>query len=498
MKKKFTFPTAFTVLFLVLILAAALTFFVDAGSYAKLTYDLSSNTFTETFPDGSQVTLEGTQETLDRLGVANDIAKFQDGSINKAIAIPGTYEQVQANPQGILEVVLAPINGVYDSIGIILFVFIIGGVIGVINESGAINAGIAALSKATKGHEYFLIIFVTFLIALGGTSFGLAEETIAFYPILIPVYLAAGYDALVCIAAIYMGSSIGTMFSTTNPFSVVIGSNAAGINFTQGIAFRVIGLVLGLIITILYIVRYANKVKKNPKTSLLYDMREEIHKRFHTEVKEEPFTTRRIFILLVFVVSFVVMIYGVSRLGWWFEEMTALFLVSGILIGILAGIGEKTFVNSFITGASDLMGVGLVIGIARSINIVLENGLVSDSILNSLSKVVAGMNPSIFIVLMMFIFMILGFFIASSSGLSTLAIPIMAPLADAVGVSRDVIITAFIFGQGLMSFITPTGLILASLEMVNVTYNKWLKFILPLLGMIAVLAIALLLVAVNV
>lgn len=498
MKKKFTFPTAFTVLFLVLILAAALTFFVDAGSYAKLTYDLSSNTFTETFPDGSQVTLEGTQETLDRLGVANDIAKFQDGSINKAIAIPGTYEQVQANPQGILEVVLAPINGVYDSIGIILFVFIIGGVIGVINESGAINAGIAALSKATKGHEYFLIIFVTFLIALGGTSFGLAEETIAFYPILIPVYLAAGYDALVCIAAIYMGSSIGTMFSTTNPFSVVIGSNAAGINFTQGIAFRVIGLVLGLIITILYIVRYANKVKKNPETSLLYDMREEIHKRFHTEVKEEPFTTRRIFILLVFVVSFVVMIYGVSRLGWWFEEMTALFLVSGILIGILAGIGEKTFVNSFITGASDLMGVGLVIGIARSINIVLENGLVSDSILNSLSKVVAGMNPSIFIVLMMFIFMILGFFIASSSGLSTLAIPIMAPLADAVGVSRDVIITAFIFGQGLMSFITPTGLILASLEMVNVTYNKWLKFILPLLGMIAVLAIALLLVAVNV
>lgn len=498
MKKKFTFPTAFTVLFLVLIIAAALTFFVDAGSYAKLTYDLSSNTFIETFPDGSQVTLEGTQETLDRLGVANDIAKFQDGSINKPIAIPGTYELVEASPQGIWEVVLAPINGVYDSIGIILFVFIIGGVIGVINESGAINAGIAALSKATKGHEYFLIIFVTFLIALGGTSFGLAEETIAFYPILIPVYLAAGYDAIVCIAAIYMGSSIGTMFSTTNPFSVVIASNAAGINFTQGITFRVIGLVLGLIITIVYIVRYANKVQKNPETSLLYERREEIRKRFHTEVKEEPFTTRKIFILLIFIVSFVVMIYGVSRLGWWFEEMTGLFLISGILIGMIAGIGEKTFVNSFITGASDLMGVGLVIGIARSINIVLENGMVSDSILNSLSKVVTGMNPSIFIVVMMFVFMILGFFIASSSGLSTLAIPIMAPLADAVGVSRDVIITAFIFGQGLMSFITPTGLILASLEMVNVTYNKWLKFILPLLGMIAVLAIVLLLVAVRV
>ncbi len=496
MKKKITFPSAYTILFIVLILAAALTYVVNAGSYGKLSFDLDTGNFVETLPDGTKKTYEGTQETLNQLGVANDIAKFKDGSINKPIAIPGTYERVAPNPQGVVDVLLAPIKGVYDSIGIILFVLIIGGVIGVVNESGSINAGIAALSRITKGHEYLLIIFVTFLIALGGTTFGLAEETIAFYPILMPVYLAAGYDAIVCIAAIYMGSSIGSMFSTTNPFSVVIGSNAAGINFTQGISYRVIGLVLGFLITTWYIVRYATKIKKNPEKSLVIEMKDEINRNF-SKREDADFTLRRVWILSIFAISFVVMIYGVSKLGWWFEEMTALFLVSGILIGIIAGIGEKAFVHTFVGGAADLVGVGLVIGIARSINIILENGLVSDSILYSLSNLVSGMSPNIFVILMMFVFLILGFFIASSSGLATLAIPIMAPLADAVGVPRDVIITACVFGQGLMSFITPTGLILASLEMVNVTYNKWLKFILPLLGMIAVLAIAILLLEVN-
>lgn len=498
MKRKFTFPTAYTVLFIVLILAAGLTYLVNAGAYAKLVYDMDNQVFIETFPDGTTRELEGTQKTLDELGVSSDIVKFQEGSINKPIAVPGTYEKVKANPQGIRELLLAPIQGVYDSIGIILFVFIIGGVIGIINESGAINAGIAALSRATKGHEYMLIVFVTFLIALGGTTFGLAEETIAFYPILMPVYLAAGYDAIVCIAAIYMGSSIGSMFSTTNPFSVVIGSNAAGINFTQGVFFRLIGLAVGFIITTLYIVRYANRISKNPEKSLVYDLSDEMNAHFKKESKEIEFTPRRITILILFTLSFVVMIYGVAKLGWWFEEMTALFLVSGVIIGIIAGMGEKVFVNTFITGAADLLGVGLVIGIARSINIILENGFVSDSILYSLSTMVSGMNRNTFVILMMFVFMILGFFIASSSGLATLAIPIMAPLADAVNVPREVIITACIFGQGLITFITPTGLILASLEMVHVTYNKWLRFVLPLLALITILAIFILLLEINI
>ena len=226
-KKKLSFPTAYTVLFIVLILAAALTHVVPAGKYSTLLFDESVQAFVVTTPDGETQELEATQSTLNQLGVQVDVEKFTDGSIYKPVAIPNTYQELESNPQGIMELIKAPIEGVYETIDIMIFVLIIGGIIGILNNSGAFDAGFASLSRLTKGKEYLLIIIVTFLIALGGTTFGLAEETIALYPILVPVFMVAGYDAIVCIAALYMGSSIGTMFSTVNPFSSVIASNAA-------------------------------------------------------------------------------------------------------------------------------------------------------------------------------------------------------------------------------------------------------------------------------
>ena len=336
------------------------------------------------------------------------------------------------------------------------------------------------------------------MIAAGGTTFGLAEETIALYPILVPVFLAAKYDALVCIAAIYMGSSIGTMMSTVNPFSVVIASNAAGINFTQGMWFRGAGLVLGTAVTILYILRYANKIKKDPTKSLIYADREKIAAKFAHDGEAPALTFRYKLALIIFLLSFVVMVWGVSRQGWWFGEMTALFLVVSVILGVLLGIPEKVFVDKFTTGAGELIGVGLIIGVARAVNMILDQGAVSDTILFKLSSMVDGMNSSIFIILMMFIFVILGFFINSSSGLATLSIPIIAPLADAVGLPREVIISAYIFGLGMISFITPTGLILATLDMVDVTYDKWLKLVMPLMGILTVLSMILLLIQANV
>lgn len=500
-KKKLSFPTAFTVLFIVLILACVLTYVVPAGSYADLQYDAGgtgANEFTLTQPNGETEILPATQKTLDDLGIDTPVEKFTNGDINKAIGVPGTYEEVEQSPQGVWEFVKAPIDGVYDSIGIILFVLVIGGLIGILDYSGAFNAGIAALSRATKGKEYILIVFVTVLIAAGGTTFGLAEETIALYPILVPVFLAAKYDALVCISAIYMGSSIGTMMSTVNPFSVVTASNAAGINFTEGMGFRMAGLILGTTVTVLYILRYASKIKKDPTKSLIYEDRERIAAKFAHDGEAPALTLRYKIALILFLLSFVVMVWGVSKQGWWFGEMTALFLVAAVIIGVVLGIPEKTFVSKFIGGAGDLVGVGLIIGVARGVNMILDQGAVSDTILYKLSSLVEGMNPSIFIVLMMFIFVILGFFINSSSGLATLSIPIIAPLADAVGLPREVIISAYIFGLGMISFITPTGLVLATLDMVDVTYDKWLKLVMPLMGILAVLSIVLLLIQANV
>lgn len=485
--KKRSFPTAYTVLFIVLIFAATLTYIVPSGLYAKLLYDDTSTNFVVTMPDGSTEELPATQETLDQLGVKVDVEKFTDGSIYKPVAIPGTYEEIESNPQGFVDIITAPIVGIQDTIDIITFVFIIGGIIGLLNNSGAFDAGFAALSRATNGKEYLLIVIITFLIALGGTTFGLAEETIALYPILVPVFVIAGYDALVCIAALYMGSSIGTMFSTVNPFSSVIASNAAGISFTNGLAFRAVGLVIAVIITVVYIIRYAEKVKKNPEKSIIFSQKAEIEHQFlnaHSDKEIPEFTLRRKLMLLLFVAAFGVMIWGVSSQGWWFTEMTALFLAVGIVIAFMSGLGEKMAVHHFVAGSADLVGVALTIGVARAVNLIMDNGLISDSILNYATNIVDGINGGVFAIIMLFIFLVLGFFIPSSSGLAVLSMPIMAPLADTVGIPRDVVVSAYQYGQGLMAFITPTGLILVTLTMVNVTYDKWLKFILPLMGII--------------
>ena len=196
-----------------------------------------------------------------------------------------------------------------------IFVLILGGIIGLVNKVGAFDAGIGALSKRTKGKEFILVVLVFALTTLGGTTFGLAEETIAFYPILMPIFLISGFDAITCIAAIYMGSSIGTMFSTVNPFSVVIASNAAGINFTSGLKFRIVVLIIGSIITLAYMYWYAKKVNADPKNSLVYEENEKIKDRFLKDYDPDKvieFTLRRKLIFLVFTVAFLILVWGVA------------------------------------------------------------------------------------------------------------------------------------------------------------------------------------------
>lgn len=494
-KKKRSFPTAFTVLFIILILAAGLTYIVPSGKFSRLTYNSHSNEFIITESNDSVAMLPATQETLNKLKIQLSLDKFVDGVIQKPIAVPNTYTRIEQRPQGILEILKAPIEGVFDTVDIMVFVLILGGIIGIINKIGAFDAGIATLSKRTKGKEFLLVTLVFLLTTLGGTTFGLAEETIAFYPILMPIFLVSGFDAITCIAAIYMGSSIGTMFSTVNPFSVVIASNAAGINFTNGLIYRIIVLSLGSLITLIYMYYYAKKVRLNPKTSLVYDDEHAIHERFLKSYDNESkveFTIRRKMVLLIFALAFPIMIWGVARGGWWFEEMSTLFLADAILIMIFSGLSEKDCVNTFISGAADLVGVVLTIGLARSINIVMDNGFISDTLLNYSAELVTKMNGGVFAVVQMIVFSVLGFFIPSSSGLAVLSMPIMAPLADTVGVSREVVINAYNWGQGLMSFITPTGLILVTLEMAETTFDKWLKYILPLMGIMAIFSVVML------
>lgn len=483
--KNLKFPTPHTILLIIAGLVALLTWFVPAGKFDTLTYDKHSKSFTYTHLEESK-SIPANQEALNKLGVKIALEKFTNGDIGKPISIPGTYTQLDSKPQGFLAFIKSPIKGIIASSDIILFVLILGGLIGVMNFTGAFDAGIAWLANALKGKEYWLIIIVTILIAIGGTTFGLAEETIAFYPILIPIFLAAKYDAIVALASVYLGSSIGTMFSTVNPFSVIIASDAAGIKWTTGFTGRLIMLILGVIICILYIMRYANKVKKDPTKSLIYDQKEMIKNLFGNKANTLVLTNSLRIILSVFIICFIVMIYGVSRLGWWFEEMTVVFLIGAIFIGFLAKVKEETFVTVFIKGAADLLSVAFIIGIARGVSVLMEQGLISDTILHHASEFTNGMSKGIFTNVLLFIYSGLSFFIPSSSGMAVLTMPIISPLADTVGIGREVIVNAYQYGMGLFAFINPTGLILASLAIVKIGYDKWLKFVLPLVLILTV------------
>jgi len=487
--KRFKLPTAQTILLGIAAFVALLTWLIPSGKYDQLQLDSTNNTFIIQHLDETR-TLPATTESLQSLNVNIPLEKFTSGAIYKAINIPGTYQEVEAQPQGLFAFLQSPVKGIIATADIIFLVLIIGGLIGIMNLTGAFDAGISSLSKLLQGREYWLIIAVTTLVAAGGTTFGLAEETIAFFPILVPVFIAAKYDAMVGLACIFMGSSIGTMCSTINPFATILASNSAGIQWTEGLIGRVIMLIICLVVSIIYMIRYANRVKKDPTKSLVYEDRIAIEKNLKFNTENPPkLTTRLQLILVVFTLSFVVMIVGVSSFEWWYTEMSTTFLIGAISIGFIGKLKEIDFVESFANGAGSLLGVAFIIGIARGISILMDDGLISDTILYHASSLTEGMSKGVFINSMLFTYGGLSFFIPSSSGMAVLTMPIMAPLGDTVGVARALIVNAYEFGMGLFNMINPTGLILASLAVVKIGFDKWLKFILPLLLILLVITI---------
>ncbi len=494
-RKNFEFPTAYTVLFLILILVTVLTHVIPAGKYNRLSYEESTNEFVvETYGNGN-INLEATQKNLDKLEIKIDVNKFIDGTIKKPMAIPNTYVKLDGKAQGFKELIIAPISGIAESIDIIIFVLILGGIVGIVNKTGTFNIAMKAISQKTKGKEFSLVIISFIFFAAGGTIFGFWEETIPFYPILMPLFLINNFDPLVPMATIFLGSAVGCMFSTVNPFSTIIASNAAGISFNEGLKFRFVALIVFSIISLLYINRYIKKVKKDSDNSLVIEEQEEIREKFLKDYSQETnikFDWRKKIILFLFIFQFIIMIWGVSSLGWWFQEAAAMFFGIAIIIMLLSGLSEKEAVNGFISGASEVVGVTLIIGLARAINIIMENGMISDTLLFYSSNVVAEMGKGLFSIAMLLIFAFLGIFIPSTSGLAVLSMPILAPLADTVGLSRAVVVDAFSWGQGVILFITPTGLIFVVLQIVGIPYNKWLKFVMPLMVIIIILIISIL------
>ncbi len=491
MAKKRTIPSPITILLLVIIIAAIATWLVPAGQYSTLLY--KDNSFIITSPKGDTA-LPFTQRTLDSLQIHISPEKFKAGAIRKPVSVPGTYHHLARNGQGFIKILQAPLKGIYDTVDIILFILVIGGFMNIFHQSGAMVKGLTSLTHTMKGREAWLIIILTFLFSFAGASYGMAEEALVFYPVMVPLFLAAGYDLLVPVAVIFAGTQLGTLSSFTNPFSTIIASNAAGVNWSDGLYGRVLMFIASTALTIWYLVRYANKVKKDPTASLVYRVDGEVRSPYEDIVTSDApvpkLDIRTKLLLLLFLTTFLVMIGGVVFLDWWLLEMSSLFLASSILLALLLRMKEKVFVTQFIKGAEGLLSVAFIVGVARGVTIMLNDGHISDSILYYSAKLVGNMPPAIFIVVLLALFMVFTLFISSSSGMAVLTMPIMGALAIIVNVPGREIVNTYLFGMGIMGFMTPTGLILPSLALVNVSLKAWWRFIYPLLIMLFILCAA--------
>ena len=482
MSNKKSFPQPIPILMAVIVLAAISTWLLPAGQYSKLSA-VEKKSFSMTTPDGD-ITLPFTQSTLDSLGLRISIQKFINGEVLKPVSVPGTYKKTGRNPQGFINILQAPVKGIYDSIDIILFVLIIGGFIYVFNETKAIEKGVAALAYSMKGKEPVLMVLLILVFAFGRATYGMEEEALAFYPILVPLFLAAGYDLIVPLAIIFGGNSVGGIAAFSNPFSTIIASNAAGINWMDGLYERLLLFVLSTIFLTWYVLRYAAKIKKDPTASLVYKIDGIVKSPYEinisNEVIPEKLELKTKLLLILFLCTFLAMIGGVVLLKWWTLEMSALLVGASILVAVLVRMNEKIFIQAFIKGAENLLGVAFIIGVARGITIVLNDGRVSDSILYFTANVVNHMPPPVFILLLLIFFLFFSLFISSTSGMAVLTMPIMGALAIIVNIPGNEIVNTYLYGMNIMFFLSPTSTLLPSLALVNVSLKAWFKFIMPL------------------
>jgi len=460
---KLRLPSVYSILFILTGIIAALTWIIPAGQYE---------------------------------------VEFSE-AMAKEVPITGTYKEVEKTPQGVLDVLTSPINGFYDAktnqaraIDVALFVLIIGGFFGVVNQSKSIECGILQITYQLKGREIWLIPILMALFAMGGTLYGMAEETLPFYTIVIPIMIAAGYDSLTGVAVVMVGAGIGTLASTLNPFATIIASNAAQINFSDGLELRIILLVLGWLLCVFYVMRYAKKVKNNPESSLIAPQQESDKIHFLSSDKEQPkqqLSLHQKLILTIVLCTFVVMVVGVSTFDWWMAEMSALFLGASLFVGAISKMGERLIAESFIEGARELLGVAFIIALARGLVVIMDDGNITHTLLHFFEVILSDLPSVLLINAMYFVEALLSFLIPSSSALAVLTMPILSPLADFSGVPRELVVTAYQAASGLPNLVTPTSaIVMGGLALGRIPYGTWLKFITPLILMLMVMVIILL------
>jgi uncharacterized ion transporter superfamily protein YfcC len=458
---------------------------------------------------------------------------------------PGSYQEIDS-PQDFGERVgdffLAPVNGLYGlqnpetgtvepfgegtlfgAVGVFAFVLAIGAFMTMVLATGALDVAIGKLAYAVRDRPWLVIVAVMFLFSLLGTTMGWADETLGFYALLIPLMLTLGYDRMAAAGAIIASATVGAMASTVNPFSIGVASEFADVGIGDGIGLRWIGWFVLTAIAIAYVVWYAQRVRAQPDRSLVgfsaADRAEVTKEQSSADLR---LTGRQKLVLAITAFSFALLVFSVIpwdsilnleekvdpythepidnaywwNLGWWFPELTALFLVAAVVVGLVAGYGESDITGNITQGFRDFLGAGIAVLLARGVTVILNNTQTIDTILHWMEDAVSGTDVAVFTSLVALINTGIAFIIPSSSGHATLAMPLLAPLGDFADVSRSLVVTAWSWGAGIARFITPTSaVVMAGIALAGVRYDRWIRFILPLMGLLAAASIAMLAIA---
>ena len=469
-------PHTYIIIFFVILVAAVLTMFVPLGKYEQkeITYMDHGVEKTRTVLDPDSFTY-----VLDENG----------NKITKVAPLWGTEDH---GGQGILNFVFEGMtvgdkNG--TAVGIIAFILVVGGAFGIVLRTGAVDSGILRVIALTNGREILLIPILMTLFSLGGAVFGMGEEAIPFVMILVPMFIAMGYDAVVGIMCSYVATQIGFGTSWQNPFSLAVAQGISGLPVMSGAWFRVPLWIIFTAISIIFTMRYAKKIKKNPKLSVAYESDEQYRKEFAANGQEmPPFTLGHKLVILTVAACMAWTIWGVVEKGYYIPEIASQFFVMGLVSGIIGvvfhlnGMRINDIATSFDKGAADLLGAAICVGMAQGIIIVLggtsaTDGTVLNTILHAISEGMQGFPPVISAWFMYVFQSVFNFFVVSGSGQAALTMPIMAPLADLVGIERQVAVLAFQLGDAFTNFIVPTsGCLLGALAAARLDWGKWAKF----------------------
>jgi len=411
---------------------------------------------------------------------AYDMMVTEDG---RSVVDPTTYHRIEQTPLSLMATLSAVFNGMMGAADIIFLIFICGGAFGVVFATKAFDAAIVRIALAMNGKEKIIIPVLMAVFCFMGCTMGSAEDLIVYVPIIMSLCLALGFDSITAVAIILVGAGAGFAGSMMNPYTEGVAQSIAGLPLFSGMGFRACILVVLFLVAVIYVWRYATKIKKDPTKSPMYEFDKTRDTGLSMNLEDNPFSIGQKIIVAAFLGCIALLVIGTLKLGWWYAEICGLFFGLGIIAAICGRMNLNQFGQAFAQGMADITTGALVVGIARGILVVLESGNIIHTLLFAAATVLQGLPGIVCAEGMYIVQCLMNYLIPSGSGQAAVTMPLMAPLADVVGVTRQTATICFQMGDGISNIFTPTsGYLMATLGMAKIPWDKWAKFIIPLIG----------------